>query len=237
MTMHQALAEFYGTNGVKTAAEQPAKEDLEKAAQYELFYKLAADNNVDLTKMNDEQINKLYAETFAKTAGEMPPQFAAHMKGKEEHKDEKKDHEEVEERAKKEHEEKKAAAAKFAEADFMGRVIAHAMVQESQKIAADLHKQATSTQAPGEWNVPLPKVASAIDTLAMHRAFAIVQEFNKTAAQKIDEKTAAEGIAQVHTNGLADSVKVASAADHSAAVEIRALETLEAVGFKINWNA
>jgi hypothetical protein len=250
MSMNQILANFYNTNG---AAEKTASaEDHEKAAQYELFTKIAHANNIDLSKLNDTQIAELYSKTFDKTAGEMPPQFAAHAKGKEDKEGEKGEHHEIEEKAKKEHEEKKEAAAKMVEADFLGRQMAHAYVQELQKIAEAKAASAggttaATTAANGEWKVELPKVASAIDTLAMHRAFAMVQEFNagaaehnKTAAAKdqlgfINEKEAAEKIAQVHTKGLNDSIKVASAPDHKAAVEVRALETLEAAGYPVDW--
>jgi len=246
MSMHQILAEFYNTNGVKTAAAN--REDIEKAAQIELFTKIAAENNIDLSKLSDEQTQQLFVETFGKTAGEMPPQFAAHAKGKEEG-GEKGEKEELEEKAKKEHEEKKASATKLAEADFMGRAMAHAYVNELTQIAAAREKTA-GRQAPaaeGAWEVPLPKVASAIDALAMPRAFEMVQqhnaqamEHNKTAAadKKIalfDEKDAATKIAAVHTKGLAESVKVAAAQDHKIAVEVRALETLEAAGFPVDW--
>lgn len=251
MSMNETLAQFYGTNGagsVKTASA----EDHEKAAQYELFTKMAEANKIDLGKMSDAQVAELYDRTFSKTAGEMPPQFAANIKGKGDKDGEGKgdgDKDDVEEKAKKEHEEKKATAEKLAEADFVGRAMAHAYVDELKKIAEAQAKTAAAAPAPveGEWKVELPKVASAIDTLAMPRAFAIVQEYNagatehnKTAAADkkvslIDEKEAATKIAAVHAKGLGDSVKVASAADHKAAVHVRALETLEAAGYPVQW--
>lgn len=242
MSMNQILAAFYNTNGTKTASAHT--EDLEKAAQYELFTKIAAENNIDLSKLTDDQTRELFAKTFDKTAGEMPPQFAAHAKGKGD--GDKKDGEESDEdKAKKEHEEKKAGATKLAEADFLGRAMAHAYVDELQKIAAA--RGESPAGAGGEWTVELPKVASTIDKFAMVRAFEMVQqhnaaiaEHNKTAAadkklQFVDEKTAAEKIAQVHTKGMADSIKVASAPDHKVAIELRALETLEAAGYPVEW--
>lgn len=111
--MDQFLAEYYGTNA--------ASEEVEKQAQVELFTKLAAENGIDISQLSDDQVNGLWAEfqgELAKTAGE-------------DDKDEKK---KVEEAAK-EHEEKKAAAEKFAEADFLGRVMAHSYVNELKKIA------------------------------------------------------------------------------------------------------
>ena len=242
MSMNEILAAHYGTNG---ATKTASAEDLEKQAQYELFTKIAQSNGVDLSKLSDAQVQELFDKTFSKTAGEMPPQFAAHAKGKDgkDGKDGKGDGEHgesIEEKAKKEHEEKKEAAAKIAEADFMGRTMAHAYVNELQKIAEARAKTASAAPAAaatGEWTVELPKVASAMDTLAMHRAFEIVQEFNKTAAAnaKLDEREAATKIAQVHTKGLNESIKVASAPDYKAAIELRALETLEAAGYPVNW--
>jgi hypothetical protein len=245
MSMNQILAEFYKTNGAEKTA---SAEDHEKAAQYELFTKIAQSNGIDIGALSDAQVQELYEKTFSKTAGEMPPQFAkGKADGKEEGKKEEK--EEIEEAAKKEHEEKKASAEKLAEADFLGRVMAHAYVNERQKIAEDRTTKTAGINgsATGEWKVELPKVASAIDTLAMTRAFDIVREhnaaateYNKTAAADkkatlVDEKDAATKIAAVHTKGLGESMKVASAVDHKAAVEVRALETLEAAGFPVEW--
>lgn len=246
MSMNKILAEFYNTNGTKTASAHA--EDLEKAAQYELFTKIAAENNIDLSKLSDQQTQQLFVETFSKTAGEMPPQFAANVKGKGDGEGKKDDEESDEDKAKKEHAEKKASAEKLAEADFIGRTMAHAYVDELQKIAAARGGSPAAEAATGnEWHVELPKVASAIDKFAMHRAFEMVQqhnasilEHNKTASadkqlQLVDEKSAAEKIAQVHTKGLSDSIKVASAPDHKAAIEVRALETLEAAGYPVEW--
>lgn len=237
-SMNELLAAHYGTNGVKTASAAPTVEDMEKEAQMDLFCKMAAASNIDLSKLTDAQIDQLYTETFSKQA-ELPPQFM-HKKeeGKgEEKKDEK--HEDKEEEAKKEHEEKKAMAEKLAEADYIGRAIAHAYVQELGLIADNRAKTAAATEPkPGAWKVDMPKVASAIDQLAMPRAFAIIQEHNKTAAAdaKIDEKTAAEKIVAVHAKGgFKDDAKVAAAADYKAAIEVRALETLEAAGYPVNW--
>lgn len=120
MAMDQFLAEYYGT-------AQPAQDETEKAAQVELFAKLAAAEGIDLNSMSDEQVEQLYNATFSKEASE--------EEGEE--KDDKK------EEAEKEHAEKKAAAEKFAEADYMGRVMAHAYVQEMRKIASSNEKSAS----------------------------------------------------------------------------------------------
>jgi hypothetical protein len=83
------------------------------------------------------------------------------------------------------------------------------------------------------------KKASALDELAANRALAIVDEFNKQAgANGFNLEEASERIAAVvFTLGLADSTKIAAAADVNAAIEIRALEALEAAGYPVQWPA
>lgn len=130
MPMDQFLAEFYGT---KTAAAAP-QEDLEKEASVDLFLKLASEEGIDLAKLPDAQVQELY--TRWKTAAEEPEK----KEEKKEHEEEKREH--VVEKAKEEHEEKKAYAEKVAEADFLGRVMAHAYVQEMRKIASEVETPA-----------------------------------------------------------------------------------------------
>jgi hypothetical protein len=111
MSMNELLANYYGTNGGGQA------EELEKQAQVELFAKLASDNGIDLNELNDDQVQGLWDSTF-KTAGE------------DDEEDEKK------KKAKEEFAEKKESADKLAEADFLGRTMAHAYVDELNKIGA-----------------------------------------------------------------------------------------------------
>jgi hypothetical protein len=125
--MNEFLANYYGTAGYGSVESTPANESVEKTAQAELFAKLAADNGVDLNTLSDEQVNQLWSDTFgteksAEEAGDKED-------GKDDSEDEKKDE------AKKELAEKKAAAEKFAEADYLGRVMAHSYVNELNKIA------------------------------------------------------------------------------------------------------
>jgi hypothetical protein len=119
--MNDWLAQMYNTNG--------AGEELEKQAQTDLFCKLAAENNIDLSQMSEREIGNLYAQVFPKHAEE---------EGSEEEEDE-------EEKKKKKDEEEKTSAAhywmqkrasqeKIAEADMMGRVMAHAFTQELELI-------------------------------------------------------------------------------------------------------
>lgn len=119
MSMNELLANYYGTNG-------GAREELEKQAQVELFAKLAAENGIDLEQLSEEQIQTLWDSTF-KTASD----------------EDKDDKDEKKEKAEAEFEQKKEAAAKLAEADFLGRVMAHAYVDELNKIASgDQEKEA-----------------------------------------------------------------------------------------------
>jgi hypothetical protein len=143
MAMDQFLAEYYGT--AKTASA-PAQEDLEKQASVDLFLKLASEQGIDLTSMQDEQVNELYSN-WIKAAAEEPGEKKEH----EEH--ESKKEEKVEE-AKKEHEEKKAYAEKVAEADFLGRVMAHSYVQEMRKIASAGTEAAPAEGAEKEAAMP-----------------------------------------------------------------------------------
>jgi hypothetical protein len=282
MAMDAFLAEYYGTNKTASAPQ----EDLEKQASVELFLKLASESNIDLKSMPDTKVQELYDSWVSKTAAAAAP--AAEGGGTkvasedDEEDEEKKKHEE----AKKEHEEKKAAAEKVAEADFLGRVMAHSYVQEMRKIAA----QATAPE--GEKTAGMPEalakhlertgkgVVKAVgrthdEEKAMHKgtakliggaahaagagavgagAAAAVHHHNKEkASSAIDElaferaqKIAADGgfdaeeaankIAAAFTlNLVEESTKVASAPDVGTAVEIRALELLERVGYPVQW--
>jgi len=135
--MNLDLAQMYGTPGYEEAASAQ-QEDMSKVAQAELFAKLAADNNIDLQQLSDEQISQLWGDTFG-------------VKLAEEEEEEEEEKEEEEEEKKKESAAqefllKKAAAeewqAKLAEADYLGRVMAHSYVQELGQIGDNMDKEA-----------------------------------------------------------------------------------------------
>lgn len=288
MGMDAFLAEYYGTDTTKTAA---AVEDYEKQASVELFCKLASEQGIDLNALENAQVEALFSN-WVKAAAEEEP------------KDEKK---EVEEKAKEEHEEKKAYAEKVAEADFLGRVMAHSYVQEMRKIAASGDDEKTAKWEPieqarkalkahgsmGKFQKTLDiarqggasgdsvarlergiditkglrnraagsaakqlapvaggaalaaggayaakkhhdkqKESSAIDQLAFERAQGIAQESG------FDPAEAADKIAAAFTlNLVEESTKIASIADTNVAVEVRALELLERVGYPVEWTA
>lgn len=125
--MDEQLAQIYGTG------QTDAGEDLEKNAAAELLVKLAAEQGLELESFSDEQIAGMVAELY-KTAEEEP--------AKEEPKKEEPPKEEKKETPEEKHEggesssesAEKEAQAKFAEADFLGRVMAHAYVQEKASI-------------------------------------------------------------------------------------------------------
>jgi hypothetical protein len=146
MAMDKFLAEYYGTaEATKTAAAQA--EDLEKQASVELFMKLASDQKIDLSKMPEADVQKLY-DNWVKAASAPAAGTAATPAPAVEKTAEEKEKEEKEkklEEAKKEHEEKKAQSEKVAEADFLGRVMAHAYCQELRSIA---EKTAAAPAAP-----------------------------------------------------------------------------------------
>lgn len=136
--MDRLLAEYFG-NTVKTAsaavAPQVASDEAEKVAQIEIFEKLAAEEGIDLEKLSEEQIGYLWNQVFAKEASAEEGK-KDDDKGEKEKDSEGDPAEAKKEEAKKEHEEKKEAAAKLAEAAYLGKVMAHSLVSELNKIAA-----------------------------------------------------------------------------------------------------
>lgn len=99
-------------------------------AQAELFCKVAADQGIDLNALADEDVQILWNE-FQKIAeeNEEKPEESSEEEKKE-------DEEEKKEAAAREHAIKVAHAAEEAHADHLGRVMAHAYLDEIQKVAA-----------------------------------------------------------------------------------------------------
>ena len=130
--MNEFLAQAYGT------AQPQQTADAEKVAQAELFAKMAAENGIDLNALNDSQITELWNATFAKTAGEEEKKEHGHKEEKKaEHGHKHHGEKEAEAEALAEWMQTKEAQAKFAEADFFGRQMAHAYVAELRKIASE----------------------------------------------------------------------------------------------------
>jgi hypothetical protein len=109
--MDQWLANIYGTNG--------GGDDLEKTAQNMLLQKLAEEEGVDLSGLDEEQLAALAQEVLGGEEQQAASEEQVEMSP-----------EETEAYLAKE------AQAKFEEADFLGRVMAHSYTQELEKIAS-----------------------------------------------------------------------------------------------------
>lgn len=132
-SMSALLADVFQT---KTAsAITHTSEDLEKQANFEFFGALCQKEGIDVSKLTDAKVESLF-----KVAMEI--KAAAEHEGKEPPKEEKIEEaakakeKEKEAAARAEYQEKRAAAVKVAEAEAMGRVMAHAYIDELKKIAA-----------------------------------------------------------------------------------------------------
>lgn len=145
--MDQWLAQVYGTG---------AGEDLEKTAQAMLLEKLAAEAQVDFSQFTPEQLQQLAAEVFQAQGGQpVPPQGVPQgvpqgipgqaAPGQQVFPPQQAQGGQVnpQEMAVKE------AQAKFEEADFLGRVMAHAFNQEQVKIAAEQKAAEMATKLAG----------------------------------------------------------------------------------------
>lgn len=148
--MDQFLGNYYGNISPSSMEDQ---EKTAADAQVALFQKLASDNGIDLDQLSEEQIHHLWDGTFGKQAsedggeeGEGEGEETKESDGEVHNEHNDRLHEKKEE-AKKEHEEKKEAGAKFAEADFLGKVMAHSMVAELRKISSEADEDGESKEA------------------------------------------------------------------------------------------
>ena len=110
--MDAQLAQIYGTG-------QSVEDDQVKLAAAELLVKLAEDNGVDLNQFSDADVAQMVSE-LQKTA-EFPPKESKETAESKESKESSESGE-------------KAAEEKVAEADFLGRVMAHSFNQELGEI-------------------------------------------------------------------------------------------------------
>lgn len=138
--MHELLAQAYGT--------ARSSEDTEKVAQVQFFAKLAADNGIDLSQVSDAEVQDLWGTFQAKLAEEEEEE------GKKKNPFAKKD-DEKKEAAAQEFAAIKEAESKVAEADYLGRVMAHAFAQESEKIA-EIARSKTKSFPAGESRPGVP---------------------------------------------------------------------------------
>lgn len=138
-TLDMFLGQFYGTteSTKEASATGATTEDQEKVAMFDLFIKVATEQGVDLGSMDNAAIDALYAkfEDGVKQASAQEP--AAPVAAPAQEQVAEKTAEQLAlEAAQAEHAEKVAAAEKLAEADFLGRQMAHAFVDELKKVAA-----------------------------------------------------------------------------------------------------
>ena len=131
MSMDAQLAEIYGTG-----QEANAEDDQVKLAAAELLVKLAGDNNVDLSQFSDVEVAEMVMEL--QKEAELPPQFVKKEGEESSESGEKKETPESKESGESSSESPEAkkaeAAEKVAEADFLGRVMAHSFAQECKEI-------------------------------------------------------------------------------------------------------
>ena len=216
--MNEWLNKMYGT--AETIGAAPASDDTEKLAQAELLNQMLEAEGYDVDKLSADTIVKVANALFGadnklKVADEMPPQFAAKAEekkeeGKEEHEKGETKEEEKKEEEKKDEDEEKKAADELAQADFVGRMMAHAYVNE----LAAIEKQAQAAQAAPAPVAPTQTKTAAptkfLDILAQQRAEEILKEAQANQPPAEDE-----------------NVKLAQA------VEKRALEMLTAAGYTV----
>lgn len=148
MAMNEYIASLYGTNKTAAAAAPVlSDEDQEKQASVELFMKIASTEGIELETMSDADVQTLYGE-FLKAAEEEKKKEPAFEASDEKEEEEKKEEEKKHAEAQSFFALKKEAAAKLAEADYTGRVIAHAFVQELGNIQKEAGAKETA-QAVG----------------------------------------------------------------------------------------
>lgn len=250
MGMDQELAAMYNTPG------RHVDEDQTKLAEAELFCKLAAENGINLNDLTDSQVQQLWNSTFAKEAEDSCSKCE---KPKSECKCEEAPAEDkVAAAAAAEFQQKQEWNEKVAQCDKLGRIMAHAYIEElglihkaSEKVAGEMPPQFAAA-APSEEKKEEEKEegeegkkeeekegpkheekeASAIDQLAAKRAVELAKQAG------LNEKVAAKRVDAVLTLGLAPETtkKTASARSVQENIHIRALEFLETAGYPVDWN-
>ena len=251
--MHEFLAAYYGT------APQPSAEEVQRAQQIDFFAKTAAANGIDLEALNQDQINWLWNQVFTTKTAEPAKEEKAPPAEKKEEKDEAKD------KAEAEFAQKKEAMAKIAEADFLGRVMAHSFYNESVKIASAQPQEKAAEFPPKKDEEPKKEEKKDEGDSLKDRLMAAAKKDESKEEEKKEEKKASvsdldakaaelavqklassnywdvnEGVERLHavlTLGPKESVKVASAPNFEAALDIRALELLELAGYPIEWKS
>jgi len=249
-TMNPYLAAMYNTHGYGTQVQQ----ERTKIAAADIFCKAAAAEGIDLSTLTNEVRQQLFEEFCTKLAEEegapaegeekkappFPPVASEKKDGEDEgsEKDKKEDEKEEEEKesaARAEFLAKQEWMQKQAEADFLGRQMAHAFM--SEKTAIEMEKEGKALPSPkGKPAAPKKgaiggkKQASALDQQAATAAVKIAESYG----YPINEVTSR--LQAVLTLGAKESEKIAHAkGDYNAAIGLRGLELLEQAGYPIAW--
>lgn len=162
--MNTFLSEAYGT-----AAPQGHSEQEKVAAAYDFLDKLASADGIDISALSDADVEKVANFYFNKLAEEEAAAEAAPAEEKKEKKEEEATEGKKNELPQQVTDGEKQAMAEMGEADFLGRQMAHAFVQELDTIQKTA--MAAQAAAPAEQQIP-----EALLKIAEERAIAFLQE-------------------------------------------------------------
>jgi len=233
--MNEVLSEIFGNTTVTKEASAPVAtpEDLQKQAQVEYFTKLCSAKQIDISLLNDEQVHDLFKTAMelklAEEAAESPEAKA--KKAKEEADKKSKEASAVLSAADAEYQEKRAAAVKVAEADMMGRIMAHAYVDELKKLAGEMPPQfaAAAGKKDDKEGKPEEKKNEGDDKEkakkeASDRAAAVIAEFEKTKTAGAVQST--PSLNELAGNHAIDMLKEAGVDADVAVARINAVHVL-----------
>lgn len=223
--MSSTLSEVFGTSKVASATA----EDIEKRAANEFFIGLCKEQGINIKELNDSQLDDLYkaAMDMRKEAGEMPPQFAKKDGDDKDKKTEgKKDGDDKEKEAaaasaklaaaQAEFDAVKTAAVKVAEAEAMGRIMAHSFVSELDKIA----------EKNGGFPFPPKKDGDDKDKDDKKDG----KEDGKKEASSADKAAALVAAFQAKTAGAAPAVSGSTTSNFDELASYRAIDLLKEAG-------
>lgn len=227
------IQQLYSQGAEKTAADQRLEAIANDQGTLDLFHKVAAEQNIDLKSMADDALEREYANFCAKIAEAQDEE----ERKKEEGKDAPPDMEKKKEAAFMDVSNFFNKIAAYREADEMGRVMAHAVIDELRKVASGDQSDSGEVAAKIASTLALQSVGHMpnLDNYAYDVALAICKE-----AKMSDEQVAEVGqkIASLYSLNKFDisNTKIASAGDFDGVVQVRALEQLEQVGVPVNWD-
>jgi hypothetical protein len=236
----QLLASVYHND-----TPQPSPEDQEKIAAAQLFTDLCKEQGIDVNELKDEQIDFLWKTAMEGSpegegdAAAEPPKDAeppAEPKTEDPKTDPKAEDKEAaakEEFQKKqaaanEWQEKRAAAEKIAEADALGRIMAHAYVDELRKLASD----AEGGGAPPPFVKKEEKSESKCEKCGKADCTcpAAKEESKEGSAENESQKKANAIIAEMEKNKQASAPQASTTSNLDELSAYRAVEILKSAG-------